>query len=601
MEDNQKSSGGAQEGRKPFQGGRKPFGQGRKPFSSDRKPFSSDRRPFSGGRKPQGMKPGEKDGAGQAGEDRRPQQGRPFGRPANGERKPFGRPANGERKPFDGERKPFGRPANGERKPSDGERKPFGRPANGDRRSFRPDQKPPMRPMEPQDPLSGGARMAAWDVLNRVLLEEGYTALSLSDEMGKLRLSDRDKRLCTNIVYTTLENLLYLDFALDTCLADAEGVDQAIRNLLRLSAAQLFFMDRVPESAAVNEAVKLARQKGYEGLTGLVNGVLRSLIRQMSDIPWPDREDDVARFLSVRYSMPAWLTEKLVGIFGEEETESILKGSMKHRLMTLRPNFLLTNEEELEKKLHKKKDWRVERGRLPHTFYVSGTGDISMDEDFIKGLYSVQGEASMLAAEAVDVRCGMNVLDCCAAPGGKTAYMAEKMQNTGRVQAWDVHEHRVELIQKMTERLRIYNVRPMARDATVVREQMEKTMDAVLLDAPCSGTGVLHDKPDAKYRLNEERLQSLKDVQRKLMEACASYVKPGGVFVYSTCSILPEENAMQVESFLSDHPDFELSVLPAGIPEAFREKTGKYGLQLLPGAEGMDGFFISRMVRKKDA
>lgn len=576
-EQHKKNNGGREEGRKPFKDDRKPFAP------RGRKPFAGNRKPYQGGRKAQGVKPQDQEGAG---EERRA--------PRRPQDRPFGRPANGERKPFNGERRSFGRPANGERKS-------FGRPANGDRRAVRPVQKAPARPMQPQDPLSFGARASAWDVLNRVLLEEGYTALSLSDEMGKMRLSDRDKRLCTNIVYTTLENLLYLDFALNTCLEDAEGVDQAVRNLLRLSAAQLFFMDRVPESAAVNEAVKLARQRGYEGLTGLVNAVLRSLIRQMSMIPWPDREEDMVRFLSVRYSMPEWLTEKLLGIFGEEETEAILKGSMKHKLMTLRPNFLLINSEELEKKLRAKKDWRVEHGRLPDTFYVSGTGDISMDEGFIKGLYSVQGEASMLAAEAVDAGCGMNVLDCCAAPGGKTAYMAEKMQNTGRVQAWDMHEHRVELIRKMTERLRIYNVRPMVRDATVPREQLEKTMDAVLLDAPCSGTGVLHDKPDAKYRLNEERLVGLKETQRKLMDTCSSYVKPGGVFVYATCSILPEENAEQVEGFLRDHQDFELSPLPETIPESFREQAGHFGLQLLPGADGMDGFFIARMVRKTDA
>ena len=571
------------------QGERKPFNRDGKPAFGDRKPFNRDGMPGSGERKPFNREDRP------AGENRGP-----YGRPApgsQGERKPFsreGKPAFGERKPFNREGRPDGerRPFNRDGKPGFGQR-PYGRPAQPGR-SFAP-----AAPAAPQDPLSGGARGAAWDTLNRVLLEDGFASLSLSDVLDRVRLSDRDKRLATNIVYTTLENLLYIDHALSFFIKEEDKVEASIRNLLRLTAAQFFFMDRVPESAAVNEAVKMARARGFEGLTGFVNGVLRNLLRGQGDILWPLRDEGLAPYLSLMHSMPAFVVDKLTRAYGEEQAEAIIRGN-RHKYLTIRPNLMLISGEDFEKLLQTK-DWRVEKGLLPNAWYVSGAGDISADPDFIKGLFSIQGESSMLAAESMQVKRGMTVLDCCAAPGGKTAYMAEHMQGTGRVQAWDKHEHRVELLNAMAQRLRLYNVRPMMRDVTQYRDQFDKTFDAVLLDAPCSGSGVFHDKPDAKFRLTEEGVQELTRLQAEMMDVVSRYVKPGGTFVYSTCSVLPEENALQVEAFLAGHPDFAVAPLPDTIPAQFREKYGEFGLQLLPGVDPVEGFFIARMVRSQDA
>ncbi len=375
-------------------------------------------------------------------------------------------------------------------------------------------------------------------------------------------------------------------------------MDASIRNLLRLSTAQFFFMDRVPESAVVNEAVKMARARGFEGLTGFVNGVLRNLLRGQGDILWPLRDEGLVKYLSIMHSMPEFVVEKLIAAYGEEKAEAIIRGN-KNRSITLRPNLMLTTLEAFEKLLATK-DWRVEKGLLPTAWYVSGAGDIAADSDYIKGLYSIQGESSMLAAESMQVKRGMTVLDCCAAPGGKTAYMAEQMQGTGRVQAWDKHEHRVELLNAMAERLRLYNVRPMMRDVLQHREQYDQTMDGVLLDAPCSGSGVFHDKPDAKYRVTEEGIQELSKMQADMMDVVCRYLKPGGTFVYSTCSVLPEENAQQVAAFLARHPEFSMAPLPESIPQRFRDAYGEHGLQLLPGVDPVEGFFIARMVRSTD-
>jgi 16S rRNA (cytosine967-C5)-methyltransferase len=468
-----------------------------------------------------------------------------------------------------------------------------GRKFSGDRRHSAPSdiQRPPI------DPLQGGARAAAWEALDRILIDDGFTSLSLSDVMRSVRLSPRDKRLCTNIVYTTVEKLNYIDYALNHFLKDAENLDEHIRTLLRLSACQLLFMDRVPESAVVNEAVKLARARGYEGLTGLVNAVLRSFLRESAVIAWPEREDGMVPYLSVIYSMPEKLVEKFIDIYGEEQAEEIIKGNRSHRYLTIRPNKMRHDDKAFEEMLSQKEGWRVEKAQLDGCWYVSGTGDIAQDADFQKGHYSVQGESSVLAARAVDAKRGMTVLDCCAAPGGKTAYLAETMENTGRVQAWDLHPHRVELITKNAERLRLYNVRPMVRDATQLRDQMVETMDAVLLDAPCSGTGVLGDKPDAKYRFSEEKVRELIGLQASMLDTCCTYVKPGGTLVYATCSILPEENQEQVEAFLKRHPEFKLDSLPNSIPDNLRKKYGEHGLQILPGIDRMEGFFIARMVK----
>ena len=239
----------------------------------------------------------------------------------------------------------------------------------------------------------------------------------------------------------------------------------------------------------------------------------------------------------------------------------------------------------------------MEKGLAPHAYRVRLASDIARDADYFEGNFSIQGESSMLAAQAVDVKRGMQVLDCCAAPGGKTAYLAESMAGTGRVYAWDVHEHRVTLIRAMTKRLRLENVRPVVRDAAVFKEDLAGTMDAVLLDAPCSGLGVIDDKPDIKLRVTPESVRELTGIQEKLLNTCCQYVKRGGTLVYSTCSVLPEENGEQIRRFLSAHPDFSLIPLPEGIPERFRAQYTDLGLQLLPHRDGVEGFFIARLRR----
>lgn len=435
----------------------------------------------------------------------------------------------------------------------------------------------------------------AMQVLNRVLIDDAFASLTLDEQFQRAALSPVDKRLAAAIVYMTLENLFRLDFALDRHLKDRSALDKRVVNILRLTACQILLMDRVPDYAAVNEAVSLTRSLGLEDLTGLVNGVLRSLIREMDEIPWPKPgENDYEK---VMLSMPEWLSERIKAGYDEETAKAILEYKNADHAVTIRRNEVLLTETEFETLLEKKV-WEKKPGRLPGVVKVSGASSIASDVDFQDGRFSIQGEGSMMAALALSPKAGMTVLDCCAAPGGKTCLMAEKMQNTGRVHAWDVHEHRVELIQAQVDRLRLYNVRPAMRDATKHQERFDQTMDAVLIDAPCSGTGVMDNKPDIKYRMSAEAVDALVKVQEQLLNVCSRYIKPGGVLVYATCSLLPEENSQQIERFLDKHPEFALDSLPDTIPEDLAANAGPHGLQLLPHRDQVEGFFIARMLRK---
>ena len=293
--------------------------------------------------------------------------------------------------------------------------------------------------------------------------------------------------------------------------------------------------------------------------------------------------------------MPKWLCEKLIGEYGDAaEKLCAYRGS---HAITVRPNRMrYPAPEAFRQKVLDKKVWECEKAPFLDAWYVRGATDISRDSDYASGAFSIEGVSSMLAAEAVQARGGAQVLDACAAPGGKTAYIAESMNGTGRVYAWDVYEHRVALIRAAAMRLRLDNIRPVVRDATVLREDLRDTMDAVLLDAPCTGLGVMDNKPDIKYRVTVEQVKELTEVQAALLESCCAYVRRGGTFVYSTCSFLKEENEEQIRAFLKKHPEVRIEPLPPAFG-ALREHMGECGLQILPWRDGIDGFFIARMKR----
>ena len=365
-----------------------------------------------------------------------------------------------------------------------------------------------------------------------------------------------------------------------------------------MGAYQLFYLDRVPDMAAVDESVSLTRAMGFEGFTGLVNAVLRSMIRGKESVVWPKPQDDPAKYLSVMFSAPMDLARLLIEAYGEHEALEILRYRPKDRDITVRVNYLRCDDARL-RALLADDELEFSPGIVPGTYTVKNAGDMTRMRAFQNGLFTIQGESSVLAARMVGAKPGQTVLDACAAPGGKTAVLSEMMNDTGRVYAWDTHAHRVELIRGTANRLKLENVRPAVKDASAPRPDMAMTLDAALIDAPCSGTGVMLEKPDVKYRVSREGVASLCRTQSEILDAVAPMVKVGGTLVYSTCSILPQENGQQIEAFLARHPEYEIDPMGAELPEALAQHETGTGLQMFAHRDGTDGFFVCRLRRAR--
>ncbi|MBE5794728.1 MAG: 16S rRNA (cytosine(967)-C(5))-methyltransferase RsmB [Clostridiales bacterium] len=514
---------------------------------------------------------------------------------------------NGGYQKKDGERKPYSR--NGEKDGTKrtsfqrtGERRANGGFQRGDARTGgkRPMGNRPAgnRPEADNTPNTTPARRLALEVLSDVHQNGAFANLSLNEKLQAARqLKPEDRRLATQLVYGVLENQIRIDHALKGFLAH-QVKEPAQLDILRMGAYQILFLDRVPDSAAVNEAVKLTRAMGMDSSTGFVNAVLRNLARQKNELSWPAKEEDLRAYLHVMTSTPLWLVERLIADYGAEEAEKILSHRNAAPSVTVRPNLHISSDEELIRSLDAK-EIKWNRGIAPHAFLLEGISELTYDQDYRNGKYSVQGQSSMLAAEAIQAKPGMRILDACAAPGGKSAYLCETMQMTGRVFAWELHEKRAMLLDAVKRRLHLENLRVAVRDATQPMLDWESTLDAVLLDAPCSGTGVITDKPDIKQRLKAEDIPAIVETQKQLLDTLCTYVKVGGTLVYSTCSILPEENSQQVAAFLERHPNFALETLPVSFPESLRKQQGDYGLQLQAYRDGVEGFFIARLRRMR--
>ena len=440
------------------------------------------------------------------------------------------------------------------------------------------------------------ARRTALKVIRKVTEEGAYASLALDAALKGSGLSSADRKLVSRLTYDTLDHLIYLDYVLGQVMARPD-TDIKLRNILRLGACQIMLEDRIPESAATNLCVQLCSELGMPGLKGVCNGILRNLVRQKDSLVFPDEEKEPILAASIRYSVPEWVLLQLRKDYGEE-TDRILSFRNTDEGWTVRPNLLRLDDTGFEAIL-KKKVWGKEKTDLPHAWKITGAMDISRDADYREGRFSIQSGGSMMACLAMDVRRGQQILDCCAAPGGKTCYLAELMGGTGRIQAWDIHEHRVSLIEAQVRRLGLENVRPMVRDAVKPREDLAGTMDAVLLDAPCTGLGFMAQKPDLKGRVTEESFRELTALQASLLDTVSDYVRPGGTLVYSTCSILKDENERQAEHFLERHPEFEETELPGTIPEKYRSLR-TCGLQLLEHRDGIEGFYLIRMRKKND-
>ncbi|MBS1479383.1 MAG: 16S rRNA (cytosine(967)-C(5))-methyltransferase RsmB [Christensenellaceae bacterium] len=403
-------------------------------------------------------------------------------------------------------------------------------------------------------------------------------------------LPRQDAKWVSAAVYETLDHLIYIDYVLSRYVKGRQK--PVIRGILRMGVCQVMFMG-TPPSAACNESVKLAKEIGKGALAGYVNGVLRAVCRDAGQaVPLPE---NARERLSVQYSYPRWLVDLYADAYGETFTEAMLSAEVRE--LTIRAQAPYTAEE-LEAWLTAQKIPYSRGTAVPEAFRLQAGFDIAAEPLFQNGQITVQSESAMLVCRALGARPGMRVLDACAAPGGKTAYLSMLMENAGRIDAWELHAHRCELMKKTLDRLRVKNAEILQRDASKRYPECGEAYDAVLLDAPCSGLGV-HGKPDARYGKSLAVIQELTALQAQLLDCCASCVKPGGVLVYSTCTISPPENEACARAFLARHGEFDAVGFDACLPEPLRKRAAGGMLQLFPHLDGMEGFFLAKFTRKR--
>ncbi|MGN0387269.1 MAG: 16S rRNA (cytosine(967)-C(5))-methyltransferase RsmB [Suilimivivens sp.] len=445
-------------------------------------------------------------------------------------------------------------------------------------------------------------RELAVNMLLEITEQNKYSHLVIRNVLDKYNYMDgRDKAFLKRITEGTLERKIQIDFVLNQfSKVSVSKMKPFIRNLLRVSVYQLLFMDNVPERAVCNEAVKLAGKRGFKNLQGFVNGVLRNIARKKEEISWPDEGKNTVGYLSVKYSMPEWLVEKFLSERGASQTEKMMESFLEASPVTVRLKETL-KEEDREVFLNEMKKSGVRFKKhpyLPYAFEILNAEGISALPGFEKGLFMVQDVSSMLVCEAAGIKKGDRVIDVCASPGGKALHAAEKLQGTGFVSARDLTEYKAEMIRDNIRRMKTQNVEAFVSDARQLREEDVETADVLLCDLPCSGLGIIGKKTDIKYHVSEEGLKQLKELQREILSVVWQYVKKGGVLIYSTCTVNPDENEENVKWFTENYP-FQTESLSPFLPECLKEE-GKTGmLQLLPGIHETDGFFLARLRREE--
>ena len=415
------------------------------------------------------------------------------------------------------------------------------------------------------------------EILLLVTRDGQYSHIALGQVLGKYQyLSKSDRAFITRVTEGTLERMIELDYITDQfSKVKVKKMKPVIRAIVRSAVYQLKYMDSVPASAVCNEAVKLAVSRGFAGLKGFVNGVLRSIARGLDSVSYPP--GDTAEYLSVAYSMPMWILEQWLPVYGRESVERMLRNFLEEKPTSVRCNLHQISREDLRAKLEGEGVTVQEVPDLPCALLISGYDYLGALSSFRDGDFQVQDISSMLVAEKADPQPGDYVIDVCAAPGGKALHLADKLDGTGMVEARDISDYKVGLIRENIRRSRMENIRAVRRDATVPDMDSEEKADIVIADLPCSGLGVLGRKSDLKYRMTKEGEEELAALQRRIMSVVHRYVKPGGRLVYSTCTINRGENEENAAWFAREYPQF-----------AMEEEE-----QILPGGKAGDGFYIA--------
>jgi 16S rRNA (cytosine967-C5)-methyltransferase len=441
------------------------------------------------------------------------------------------------------------------------------------------------------------AREGALKVLYQIDVKEAYSSIAIGDEINNGSYSTLEKGLMTELVYGVLENMLLLDYIIEQFSSvRLKKLHPWTLNILRLGVYQLRFLDKVPESAAVNEAVNLAKKYCVKS-SGFVNGVLRSIVREKERICLPDPDKDRIKYLSVKYSHPEWMVKSFLSFYSYGFVEELLKANNETPQLYVRVNTLKISVEDCVK-LMKLQGYSAEVSPHIHEA-VCLKGNINLGEMELmkKGYIYVQDFSSMLIARILDPKAGDVVVDVCSAPGGKATHMAQLMDNQGIIIARDIYEHKLRLIRRNAENLGVSIIKTEKFDALEEDRELFEKADRVLVDAPCSGLGIIRKKPEIKYRKKPDDIIALTELQLKILKNAANYVKSGGYLVYSTCTIDPRENEGVIQRFLKERTDFQL--IDAGkeyssqLPGEHKDRT----IQLFPNVHNTDGFFAAKLIK----
>lgn len=438
-------------------------------------------------------------------------------------------------------------------------------------------------------------RRVAVTILDKVIFQGGYSNIVLNSELKKSDLQSIDKSLVTEIVYGTLKYRYTIDYILDSFIEKkVKSVDKKLINILRSAVYQIKYLDKVPEFAVVNEAVQLSKKKSSIASSKFINGVLRNIIRnncQPKELP----KDEIS-LLSYEYAFKPWLVKFFISNYGKENAVTVMKGLNSRPYVTVRVNPLKCEYDEILTALSES-GYVVSEGEVaPEAIKIIRGSSIEENEFFKKGYITVQDESAMLVAPLLGADENDVVLDLCSAPGGKTTHIAELMNNKGVINAFDIHEHKLKLIEENARRLGINIIHALQSDAAMLNEEYINKADKVLIDVPCSGIGIIRKKPEIKDTKDIKDISEIIKIQRKIMENAAKYLKVGGTLLYSTCTINKDENENNIKWFLNNFKNYAVEKINIGNKSNFIYEEGQ--LTILP-SENMDGFFIAKLKRIK--
>ncbi|WP_019152834.1 16S rRNA (cytosine(967)-C(5))-methyltransferase RsmB [Robertmurraya massiliosenegalensis] len=443
---------------------------------------------------------------------------------------------------------------------------------------------------------SNNVREGALRILEQIEKNQSYSNLLLNNEIKKNQINSKDIGLLTELVYGTLQRRMTLDFYLQPFLKKARKLELWVRQLLRLTVYQMVYLDKIPDRAAIYEAVEMAKRRGHKGISSMVNGVLRSIQRE--GVPSLEDISDPVERLSISTSHPSWLVQRWVNQLGYERAKEMCEMNLTAPLQTARINTTKTNRKACMEMLQEE-GYQVEASSVIPEAIRCLKGNLANSQAFKDGLLTIQDESSMIVAYALGVQQDEEILDACAAPGGKTTHIAEKLNQTGKVFSLDLHDHKVKLIAQNASRLQLTNIETKALDSRKVQEHFkEESFDRILLDAPCSGFGVMRRKPDMKYTKKETDVDQLQEIQLQLLKSVTPLLKKGGILVYSTCTVDETENGAVVEKFLGENKEFIGDIgLKGRLPETIQPLCDEFTLQILPQDFGSDGFYIAALRR----